>query len=68
MFLYQNSIAYILCQEVLTKKFCSHFQSYEIGSLADGLEIKTFSDLNSSPLHLYPLCNGKTYVRQKYIT
>lgn len=67
MFLYQNGVAYILCHPIHIKQFCSHFQSYKVGSLIDSLEIKLFSDFNTSPLHLYPLCNGKTYVRRKYV-
>lgn len=49
------------------KKFCTHFQSFEVGSKIDEIHIIEISKFLSKPLHLYSINNGNTYCRVKYV-
>lgn len=58
---------FIICCEISIIEFNYHYQCYEIGGSKNVIEIKKICFFSSTPLHIYTLSNGKTFLRNKVI-
>lgn len=58
---------YVLCYEVEIPNFDEHFQSYAVGKLREEIILKELHEFTSPPLHLFPINNGKIYLRNKFL-